>query len=242
MRFPQLLAVADMADWEFGHGDERHRIAGLQASPPARGPVPAGSLRALPTRASMGVPRGSIYGAAAPNRPRPSGGVRTHRYRVVVNFTGVRASRHLKSRLTYITSGWSARKQETRAASSSGGRKVIRTSPAEPGPGDAPAGIPVHSPVPRPGHRRHDIEPVRPPVVVRPAAPLPPASSTSIRRQSGCTSARRVNAPPSREALCRTELVANSEATRIASLACAQPPSHAVSSARASPTCRGSAG
>ncbi len=39
--------------------------------------------------------------------------------------------------------GWSARKQETRAASAAGGiRKVIRTSPAEPSPGDAPAGVP----------------------------------------------------------------------------------------------------
>jgi hypothetical protein len=62
-----------------------------------------------------------------------------------------------------------------RAASSSGGRKVIRISPAEPSPGDAPAGIPVHSPVPRPGNRRHDIEPVRPPVVARPVTPRPSA-------------------------------------------------------------------
>jgi hypothetical protein len=51
----------------------------------------------------------------------------------------------------------------------------MRTSPAEPGPGDAPAGIPVHSPVPRPGDRRHDIEPVRPPVVVPPVTPRPSA-------------------------------------------------------------------
>ena len=49
----------------------------------------------------------------------------------------------------------------------------MRISPAEPGPGDAPAGIPVHSPVPRPGDRRHDIEPVRPPVVVRLVTPRP---------------------------------------------------------------------
>jgi hypothetical protein len=28
---------------------------------------------------------------------------------------------------------------------------VMRFSPAEPGPGDAPAGVPVHAPVPRAG-------------------------------------------------------------------------------------------
>ena len=49
----------------------------------------------------------------------------------------------------------------------------MRISPAEPGPGDAPAGVPVDSPVPRPGDRRHDIEPVRPPVVARPVTPRP---------------------------------------------------------------------
>ncbi len=70
----------------------------------------------------------------------------------------------------------------------------------------------------------------------------PPASSTSIRSRSRRNSARRVNAPPCREALCSTELVANSEATRIASPACGQPPSHPARAARASPTCRGSAG
>ncbi len=53
------------------------------------------------------------------------------------------------------------------------GRKVMGTSPSEPGPGDAPAGVPVHSPVPRPGDRRHDIEPVRPPVVAQPVTPRP---------------------------------------------------------------------
>ena len=66
----------------------------------------------------------------------------------------------------------------------------------------------------------------------------PPPSSTSIRRRSRLTSARSVNTPPCRETLCRTELVANSEATRIASSACGQPPSHPASAARASPTCR----
>ena len=53
------------------------------------------------------------------------------------------------------------------------GRKVMRVSPAEPSPGDPPAGVPVHSPVPRPGDRRHDIEPVRPPVVAQPVTPRP---------------------------------------------------------------------
>lgn len=52
MRFPQLLAVADMADGEVGHGDERRRTAGPQASSLARGQVLAGSVRALLTRAS----------------------------------------------------------------------------------------------------------------------------------------------------------------------------------------------
>jgi hypothetical protein len=108
MRFPQLPAVADMADWEFGHGDERHRTAGLQASSLARERVPAGSIRALPTRASTGAPRGRRNVPSVepqhPTDPAPSGGVRTRRYRVVVNSSGVRASRHLASRLTYITS------------------------------------------------------------------------------------------------------------------------------------------
>src|SRR5947209_11346828 len=71
--------------------------------------------------------------------------------------------------------GWSARKQETRAASAGEGRTVMRTSPAEPGPSDAPAGIPVHSPVPRPGDRGHDIEPVRAAVVAPPVTPRPSA-------------------------------------------------------------------
>src|SRR6266568_6608756 len=44
---------------------------------------------------------------------------------------------------------------------------------AEPGPGDAPADVPVDSPVPRPGDRRHDIEPMRPPVIAPPVAEQP---------------------------------------------------------------------
>ena len=47
----------------------------------------------------------------------------------------------------------------------------MRVSPAEPSPGDPPAGVPVRSPVPRSGDRRHDIEPVRPAVVTRPVTP-----------------------------------------------------------------------
>src|SRR2546430_16443279 len=49
----------------------------------------------------------------------------------------------------------------------------MRVSPTEPGPGDAPVGVPVDAPVPRPGNRGHDIEPVRPPVIARPAPPRP---------------------------------------------------------------------
>ena len=51
----------------------------------------------------------------------------------------------------------------------------MHISPAEPSPGDAPAGVPVHSPVPGPGDCRHDIESVRPPVVARPVTPRPSA-------------------------------------------------------------------
>src|SRR5580700_7085656 len=51
----------------------------------------------------------------------------------------------------------------------------MRISLAEPSPGDAPADVPADSPVPRPGDRRHDIEPVRPPVVTRPVTPRPSA-------------------------------------------------------------------
>src|SRR6266699_2745085 len=68
---------------------------------------------------------------------------------------------------------WSCRKQETRAASAGEGRTVTRVSPTEPGPGDTPAGVPVDAPVPRPCDRRHDIEPVRPPVILRPITPRP---------------------------------------------------------------------
>src|SRR5438874_6150264 len=68
---------------------------------------------------------------------------------------------------------WSCRKQETRAASAGEGRTVTRVSPTEPGPGDTPAVVPVDSPVPYPCDRRHDIEPVRPPVVTWPVTPRP---------------------------------------------------------------------
>src|SRR6266487_1481827 len=67
--------------------------------------------------------------------------------------------------------GWSARKRETRAASAGGGRTAMRISPAEPGPGNPPALVPADAPVPRPGDPRHDIEPVRPPVLLRPSTP-----------------------------------------------------------------------
>src|SRR5207253_2605725 len=53
------------------------------------------------------------------------------------------------------------------------GRTVTRVSPTEPGPGDTPAVVPVDSPVPYPCDRRHDIEPVRPPVVTWPVTPRP---------------------------------------------------------------------
>src|ERR1035441_31802 len=69
----------------------------------------------------------------------------------------------------------------------------------------------------------------------------PPASATSIRTWSGWTSARRVNSPPSREALCRTELVAYSDAIRMASSARGQSRSRAASATRAWPD-RGGAG
>ena len=46
-------------------------------------------------------------------------------------------------------------------------------SPAQSGPGDAPTGVPVDAPVSRPGDRRHDIEPMRPPVVTGPVTPRP---------------------------------------------------------------------
>jgi hypothetical protein len=94
--------------------------------------------------------------------------------------------------------------------------------------GGAPVDVSADAPAPRPGDRRHDIEPVRPPVVARPVTPRFPASSTSIRRYSWRTSARTVNAPPCREALCTTALVANPEATRIAS-SCGPPSSHPAS-------------
>jgi hypothetical protein len=51
----------------------------------------------------------------------------------------------------------------------------MRISPAEPGPGNAPAVVSADAPVSRPGNRRHDIEPVRPPVIAHPATPRPSA-------------------------------------------------------------------
>src|SRR5690348_3211668 len=69
---------------------------------------------------------------------------------------------------------WFARMQETRAASAGGGKTAMCTSLAEPSPSNTPAGVPLDAPVPRPGDRRHDIEPVRPPVVARPVTPQPP--------------------------------------------------------------------
>ena len=114
----------------------------------------------------------------------------------------------------------------------------MRISPAEPSPGDAPPGVPGDAPVSRPGDRRHDIEPMRPPIVTpRPSGVLH-LDPDAILANSGAQDER----TPCREALCRTALVANSEATRIASSAHGQPPSHPASAARASPTCRGSAG
>jgi len=47
----------------------------------------------------------------------------------------------------------------------------MRFSLAEPGPGDAPAGVPVHAPVPRAGDRIHDVESVRTAVIARRIAP-----------------------------------------------------------------------
>ena len=48
---------------------------------------------------------------------------------------------------------------------------LTRVSPAEPGPGDAPAGVPVHAPVPRAGDGLHHVEPVRAAVVARSGMP-----------------------------------------------------------------------
>ena len=95
----------------------------------------------------------------------------------------------------------------------------MHISPAEPSPGDAPAVVPVHSPVPRPGDRRHDIESVRPPVVARPVTPRPSAvlhlDPEAVPADLGAQGER--TAAP--EALYRTELVANSDAIKIASSA-----------------------
>jgi hypothetical protein len=137
---------------------------------------------------------------------------------------------------------WSARKQETRAASAGRSKTVIRVSPAEPSPGDTPAGVPVDAPVSRPGDRRHDIESVRPSVVAQPITPRasavfhldPEAILADFSAQGKCA------ALPG--GAVQHGVVANSEAIRIASSACGQPPSHPASAARASPTCRASAG
>jgi hypothetical protein len=51
----------------------------------------------------------------------------------------------------------------------------MRISPTEPGPGDTPAVVPVNTPVPRPGDRRHDIKPMRSAVVAQPVPPRPSA-------------------------------------------------------------------
>lgn len=58
-----------------------------------------------------------------------------------------------------------------REASSGGGRMVTCLSPAEHGPGDAPAGVAVDAPVLRAGDRCHDIESVRAAVVARRGTP-----------------------------------------------------------------------
>src|ERR1017187_2767742 len=47
-----------------------------------------------------------------------------------------------------------------REASSGGGRMVTCLSPAEHGPGDAPAGVPVDAPVLQAGDCCHDVESV----------------------------------------------------------------------------------
>src|SRR5580693_7321503 len=67
--------------------------------------------------------------------------------------------------------GWSVRKEETREASPGGGRTAMCNSPAQSGPGDAPAGVPVDAPFSGAGDRGHDIEAVRPAVVARPVPP-----------------------------------------------------------------------
>ena len=60
------------------------------------------------------------------------------------------------------------------------GRKVMRTSPAELSPGDTPAVVPADAPVPRPGDRRHDIEP-GPPRTSRPASTRYPSWTPAAR-------------------------------------------------------------
>src|SRR5580658_8789620 len=48
---------------------------------------------------------------------------------------------------------------------------LTRLSPTQPGPGGAPAGVPVYAPVLRASDSCHDVESVRPAVVARPAGP-----------------------------------------------------------------------
>ena len=123
-----------------------------------------------------------------------------------------------------------------------GGTFQDRPHIAEPCPDRAAPGVSVHSPVPRPGDRRRDIEPMRPPGVARPVTPRPSAvlhlDPEAILADLGAQCERA--AVPG--GAVQDRLVANSDAIRIASSACGQPPSHPASAARASPTCRGSAG
>ena len=119
----------------------------------------------------------------------------------------------------------------------------MRVSPTEPGPGDTPAGIPVDAPVPWPGERGHDIEPVRPPIVVRPVTPRPSGvlhlDPEVLLADFGAHGER---APVPGGAVHNRVGRQFSEATRIASSARGPPPSHPASADRAIPTCRGSAG
>ena len=110
------------------------------------------------------------------------------------------------------------------------------------GPGGAPAGVPVDAPVPGPAIAVTTSKPCGRLSSRSPSRHRPPASSTSIRSRSGADFGAQDDAPPSREALCRTELAANSDAIRIASSVCGQPPSHPARAARACLTWPGSAG
>ena len=134
--------------------------------------------------------------------------------------------------------------QETREASPGGGRTAMCNSPL---PRVAQAMRPRASPsmpsFPGLAIAATTSNPCRGhPVVARSVTPRPSGVLHLDPNAVPAELARRMNAPPCREALCRTELVANSEAIRIASSAWGRRPSHPASSARASPTCRGSAG